>query len=443
MRTILNKPLLPSPFALAILLSVFAYALAYFQTAPASSDNSTPYAIQLLLFWEKGFWELLDFSMQMMLILILGHVLALSAPVHRLIVRLTRFCTNGSVAVAYIALFTCVVALFNWGLGLIFGAIFARLVGEKASKEGWKLNYPLAAAAAYSGMMIWHGGLSGSAPLKVAEAGHFLEQLTGIIPLRDTVFSAMNISSSLLFVLLIPLFFRALGKFLPAKPYTLEPFQFKTQSATFEGAEKIDNSRLLGTSIGLLFLFVASWKLYQAPQSWMYQFTPNFLNWLLLGLCFLLHGSLYKLNQATESAMRDGAGILIQFPLYAGIMGIVKYSGLVEQLSDSFVMMASTDTLPFLTFWSASIINIFVPSGGGQWIVQGPIVVEAAIQMGTSVPKAVMALAYGDQLTNMIQPFWALPLLAITGVKGKDILPYSAALMVLGFCIISLVLWMF
>lgn len=443
MRTILNKPLLPSPFALAILLSVLAYALAYFQTSHTSADNTTPYTIQLLLFWEKGFWELLDFSMQMMLILILGHVLALSTPVHQLIVRLTGLCTNGSVAIAYIALFTCVVALFNWGLGLIFGAIFARLVGEKALKEGWKLNYPLAAAAAYSGMMIWHGGLSGSAPLKVAEEGHFLEELTGKIPLSATVFSAMNITLSLLFLLLIPLFFRVLGKILPAKPYSLESFQFKTQSATFMGAEKIDNSRILGTAVGFLFLFVAFWKLYHAPQSWMYQFTPNFLNWLLLGSCFLLHGSLHKLNQATESAMRDGAGILIQFPLYAGIMGIVKYSGLVEQLSDGFVGIASADSLPFLTFWSASLINIFVPSGGGQWIVQGPIVVEAAFQMGTSIPKTVMALAYGDQLTNMIQPFWALPLLAITGVKGKDILPYSAALMLLGFCIISLVLWMF
>ncbi|MDC1363249.1 TIGR00366 family protein, partial [Flavobacteriaceae bacterium] len=135
---------------------------------------------------------------------------------------------------------------------------------------------------------------------------------------------------------------------------------------------------------------------------------------------------------ALEEAIKGATGILIQFPLYFGIMGIMRESGMVVDISDFFVSISTTQTLPIFTFISAGLVNIFVPSGGGQWAIQGPIVIESALKLGVGLPKAIMALSYGDQITNMLQPFWALPLLGITKLKAREILPYTLLLMLLG-----------
>ena len=123
-----------------------------------------------------------------------------------------------------------------------------------------------------------------------------------------------------------------------------------------------------------------------------------------------------------------------------GIMGIMKSSGMVVMISDFFSSIATATTLPIYTFFSAGLVNLFVPSGGGQWAIQGPIVIESALKLGVPLPKAIMALAYGDQITNMLQPFWALPLLGITKLKAKEILPYTLILMVVGIVVYILAL---
>ena len=144
------------------------------------------------------------------------------------------------------------------------------------------------------------------------------------------------------------------------------------------------------------------------------------------------HKSFYNFLQAVNNAIVGASGILIQFPLYFGIMGIMKDTGMIQMMSDFFVNISDKNTFPILTFISSGIVNIFVPSGGGQWAVQGPIIIEAASQLEISFPKAVMALAYGDQITNMLQPFWALPLLGITGLKAKEIFPYCLYILITG-----------
>ena len=146
----------------------------------------------------------------------------------------------------------------------------------------------------------------------------------------------------------------------------------------------------------------------------------------------MMHSSFYNFLKGVDKAISGASGILIQFPLYFGIMGIMNHSGMVQIMSDFFVSISNSTTFPIFTFISAGIVNVFVPSGGGQWAVQGPIIIDAATQLGINIPKSVMALSYGDQLTNMLQPFWALPLLGITGLKAKDILPYTLILLVVG-----------
>ena len=152
----------------------------------------------------------------------------------------------------------------------------------------------------------------------------------------------------------------------------------------------------------------------------------------MLGLAIILHGNFHKFLAAVEQAISDVSGILIQFPLYFGIMGIMTGSGMISTISDFFVSVSNETTLPLFTFLSAGIVNIFVPSGGGQWAVQGPLVLESALALNVPLNKAVMALAYGDQLTNMLQPFWALPLLGITKLKANEILPYTVLFMFVG-----------
>ena len=171
--------------------------------------------------------------------------------------------------------------------------------------------------------------------------------------------------------------------------------------------------------------------------------TPNYINFVLLGIALVMHKNFYNFLAAVNDAIKGASGILIQFPLYFGIMGIMSYSGMVEMLSTFFVNISNETTFPVFTFLSAGIVNIFVPSGGGQWAVQGPIIIEAANQLALSIPKSVMALAYGDQITNMLQPFWALPLLGITGLKASEILPYTIKLFLIGIIIFVSVLLVF
>jgi len=425
------KGLLPAPFTIAVLLTFFTFILAFFITQPKAEEN---HILQLLSYWEEGVWHppLLVFAIQMMLMLVLGHVLALTKPINSLIEKGTSFCNNTANAAAIVTFFTLVVSLFNWGLGLIFGAIFARKVGEHASKNNIPLNYPLIGAAGYSGLMVWHGGISGSAPIKIAEEGHFLAEKMGVISQGETIFSTMNISVSIVLLIVLPLTMYYLGKKSKSSGLPRQT-SLENDTAEIQGAERIDHSKIMAYIFGGIILAFAFYKAFILPKNISLNvITPNYINLVLLGLAIMMHSSFYNFLKGVDKAIGGASGILIQFPLYFGIMGIMNHSGMVQIMSDFFVSISNETTFPIFTFISAGIVNVFVPSGGGQWAVQGPIIVEAATQLGVSISKSVMALAYGDQLTNMLQPFWALPLLGITGLKAKEILPYTLILLLAG-----------
>ncbi len=441
----LFKKYLPSPFTIAILLTIFTMLLALFFT---ENQNEGNHFLNILSFWEQGIWNtsLLVFAYQMMLILVLGHVLVLSKPVNKLIMSLTKYASNTQNAVVLVSVTTMVVAFFNWGLGLIFGAILARKVGEHAQQNQIQINYPLVGAAGYVGLMIWHGGISGSAPIKVAESDHLKTLLQGIssteilsqlpesINFNTTVFSWWNLLLFAVLLIVVPFVLSRIAKSTEATNYYLEDYRFDTtKSDDLEGAEKLDYSKWLAIVFGTILLLAFFVRYYDKLLD--FQITPNMLNFFMLGLAIILHGSFYSFLKAVEEAIKGTSGILIQFPLYFGIMGIMKSTGMVVMISDFFSSVATSTTLPIFTFFSAGLVNIFVPSGGGQWAIQGPIVIESALKLGVPLPKAIMALAYGDQITNMLQPFWALPLLGITKLKAKEILPYTLILMLVGILV--------
>ncbi|MDF1671897.1 MAG: TIGR00366 family protein [Vicingaceae bacterium] len=444
------KYLLPTPFTIAIVLTIVTFFIAFFVTQP-SSETAGNYSIQLLKYWEEGIWNsgLMVFAMQMMLMLVLGHILALTKPVNHIISLAVKKCNNTANSAALVTFLTVLVGLFNWGLGLIFGAIFARKVAEHATKQNIKINYPIIGAAGYSALLVWHGGLSGSSLAKVAEPGHLKAMINGLIPENqlailpeqisywETVGSSMNIFVMILLVLLLPISMYWLGKRSEEKTINItdnDNSEIITQKK--EGAEILDYSRWFILIFGIILLFYVGYKVAIDYQFDLLKFfNPNNINLLLFSLAILFHKNIYQFLKALDKAIGGASGILIQFPLYFGIMGIMSNSGLVNEIANFFVSISTETSYPIYTFFSAGLVNVFVPSGGGQWAVQGPIIVQSAMDLGISLPKSIMALAYGDQLTNMLQPFWALPLLGITGLKAKEILPYTLYMMLIGMAI--------
>ena len=443
------KKYVPSPFTIAILLTIVTIFLALLFTRP-DTIGLADYSIDILQFWEQGIWStsLLEFAYQMMLILVLGHVLVLSKPISNLILKITKFCKDTATSAAIVACLTMLVAFFNWGLGLIFGALLARKVAEHAHNNNIKLNYPIIGASGYMGMMVWHGGISGSAPIKINEVGHLssimkntssleiVSQIPSAINFNQTIF---NISNLLIFssiVIVITGLFYFLGKRSAPTEINLPEYKMHQEEKIVTKADTLDNSKILALAFGLLVIIAFFYQYMDDIK--VLKITPNLINFLMLGLGIILHGSFKKFTNAIGESITDISGILIQFPLYFGIMGIMSASGMVTQISDFFVSFSTTTTLPLVTFFSAGLVNVFVPSGGGQWVIQGPIVIESALKLGVPLHKAIMALAYGDQITNMLQPFWALPLLGITKLKANEILPYTLIAMFVGsgiYCI--------
>lgn len=280
------RKVLPSPFSIAVLITLFTMILAFFLTE-SNAASTDPHWLQILHHWEAGFFSLLKFTIQMMLILVLGHVLALARPVDAFINAILKSCKDTASSAFLVTLFTVLMALFNWGLGLIFGAIFARKIGESMKARNIPINYPLIGAAAYSGLMVWHGGLSGSAPADVASADHALVAQIGSIPSNETIFSAMNIYVSVCLILFLPAFMYWVGKKSTASEFHLPAEKITNDSVEqIRGADRLDHSRIFSLILGLLFLFLAGAKMYSV--GFMNFFNLSNIIWSLFALCFFI-----------------------------------------------------------------------------------------------------------------------------------------------------------
>lgn len=440
---LLIRRLLPSPLTIALLLTLFTFLVVILFGKPDQSLEST------FLHWSSGLWQpdLLVFAVQMMLILVLGHTLALSAAADRVISQLVKHCTTSEKSAAIVAICAMLVGFFNWGHGLIFGAVMARKVAEQSHKTGTPLNYGLIGAAGYSAMLIWHGGLSGSSLIKVAESGHLKsiasKPLAAVLPealqLQETVFSSLNITTSILMLILIPLSLFGLGKFAKGEKLKLRNVSNNKIpiGSKLLGSERLDHSTIFSRTIGTAVLCYCVLIMLRPSTGISGFFTPNNINLFLLGMCLLAHHSITAFTEAAEEATKGASGILLQFPLYFGILALMQQSGLAASISESLVEISSESTFPIITFFSAGIVNLFVPSGGGQWALQGPIIIESSVALNVPLHKGIMAMAYGDQVTNMLQPFWALPLLGVTGLSARDILPYTLVMFVIGGLVFS------
>ncbi|TDM07015.1 short-chain fatty acid transporter [Macrococcus lamae] len=424
--TRLMEKWLPDPLIFVILLTAFIFLLGVF-TTPASP-------VEMVSFFGTGFWGLLAFTAQMAMVLLTGHVLAMSSPFKKLLKRLAKLPKSAGQAIIMVSVVAAVACVINWGFGLVIGALFAKEMARTRDD----VDYRLLIASAYSGFLVWHGGLSGSIPLTIATKGHPFEDKIGIIPITDTIFSLQNIITVLSLIIAIPIL-----------NYLMHPKKedrFIVDSSVLDDtpsdrrlipstpSEKIENSMILSLVAALLGFSYVIWHF--ATKG--FDLNLDIVNLIFLFAGFLLHKTPRNYIDATEEAVKGVAPILIQFPFYGGLMAMMTQSGIAGNISNLFVNISSQDTFQFLAFISAGIVNFFVPSGGGQWAVQAPIMIEAAHALHVPDAKMAMAIAWGDAWTNMIQPFWALPALAIAGLKAKDIMGYCLFVMIVSGIIISL-----
>ena len=372
--------------------------------------------------------------MQMILILVFGYSLAITEQVNKWISRLSNMANSNVKAVLLMGIVTLLAGYINWGFGLVLGAVLARKIGEMSSLKGIPINYPLVCAVGYLGMMVWHSGLSGSSTLKVAEKGHFLESTIGLVSVADTVFSKENILINLVVVILLLLILYFLGR---ENSKNLRILQIDKE----ELIETKSGKGLLGAIIGIIILLLCIADFLFSEEGNLGFFDLNFVNFLLLGIGLVLFRNLKDYVVSLEAGVKSATDILIQFPFYAGIMGMIKYSGFLEDLGSLLVQVSSAETIPLLSFLSAALVNLFIPSGGGQWAIQGPILMESAVNLGVKPSAMVLSFAYGDQLTNMLQPFWALPLLSITGISARDILKYTVYFFLCGLLVFGMGIW--
>ncbi len=421
---------LPDPYIFVLLLTLLAAAAAmlFEQTSP----------VALMRMWGDGFWGLLTFAMQMLLVLLTGHMLASTPLVKSWLARLATLAKSAGGAIILVTLVSLAASWINWGFGLVVGALFAKEIARQV-----RVDYKLLVASAYSGFLVWHGGLAGSVPLTIATEGHFAADKMGVISTSDTIFAVFNLVIVAALFVAVPLINRMM---LPGEeesvyvdPALLEEPEEDLSQTVDRPADKLENSRILAWLIG--FAGVAYLFDYYVVKG--ASLNLNVINFTFLFLAIILHGTPRRMLASLQEAIKGGGGIVIQFPFYAGIMAIMIQSGLAASLSEWMVSFASAKTLPFWTFISAGIVNIFVPSGGGQWAVQSPVVIEAAMQLDADMARAAMAVAWGDAWTNMLQPFWALPVLAIAGLKAKDIMGYCLIQLFVSGIIISIGLTFF
>ncbi|MCC5803405.1 short-chain fatty acid transporter [Rossellomorea vietnamensis] len=417
---------LPDPFLFVVILTLAVFGLGLIFTESSS--------LEMVQYWGDGFWSLLAFSMQMVLVLVTGYVLASSPLFKRFLGFLASFAKSPGSAIVIVTVVSMIASWINWGFGLVIGALFAKELAKRVKG----VDYRLLIASAYSGFVVWHAGFSGSIPLSIATDGHPFQDLIGVISTNETIFATSTLIIVAALFIVLPITNRML---MPAKDETItvDPELFNETAATLEKeamtpADKLENSMILSIIVAVLgIVFLFSYFIKNG-----FALNLDIVNFLFLFLGILFHGTPKRFLAAVQEAIKGASGIVIQFPFYAGIMGMMTASGLAVVMSEAFVSISNDVTFYFFAFLSAGIVNFFVPSGGGQWAVQAPIMLDAAQTLDASVAKTAMAVAWGDAWTNLIQPFWALPALAIAGLKAKDIMGYCVIILVISGVVISL-----
>ena len=429
---------MPGPFLFAIILTYVAGAAAF------ASEGAGP--VEIAEAWYGGFWSLLEFAMQMVVILATGTVVAYHPRVRAGILGLVRLPRSGPQAVVLVGLGAMLAAWVSGGLGLILGAILARELGRAAARRAVPVHYPLLAVAGYMGVGLnWGWGMSSSPGLLQATEGNVLLGLgfvDRVIPATEWVFhpypltlTALSLAyASVALWALCPPASHCRGLHHYVRELAETPGTSGAEPAAVAGsatptlADRIDNSRLLG---GVLALIGVALSVRVFLTEGLGALDLNVLNFAFLMIGLLLFLSPARYERDFYRAIQGCAGIIMLYPFYAGIIGIMTGTGLVETITDTLLSLASADTFPVIAWITAAALNLFIPSGGGEWAVVGGPMLLAGAELGIPHGQTIAAYSAGDAHTNLLNPFWALPLLAITGLRARDMFGYAITMMLL------------
>ena len=419
----------PDAFIFVIVLSVLTFVLALVNTDSTS--------VEVLEAWGNGLPKLFTFTAQITIIMITAHALAHTKPVENTLSKIGSYPNTQIQAYALVTFISGIASLFAWSFGLIVGGIVSKFVAIGCSKKRIRIHYPLLVASAYSGYVIWHMGYSSSAALFVSSEGHSLINQIGIIPVTETIFTSFNITLAIITLIIITVVNPLMRPVNDSEINEIDPNVFrvdtenndenslKNDNRTF--AQIIENNRFISLFVGFCLLFFISYVFYKKGFS----LDLNLVSWTFLGIGLLLSNSpIHYVKLVNKAAITVGP-IILQYPFYAGIMGMMADTGLINVVAEKISQISSPETLGFYSFLSGGLVNMFIPSGGGQWAVQGPVMIEAAKNLNVEPYVIVLGVAYGDQWTNMIQPFWTIPLLAIAGLHMRQIMGYTFVIFLL------------
>ena len=434
---------IPDALVIVWILSIITFVMALIW------GNTTPKGA--VLAWGQGFWALLSFAMQMCLIMMTGYILACSPPVRRLLDGLSGLpnAEKPWQAIVAMSLFSMLTAWINWGLSLIGSAMFALFLVRRNPK----VDYRLLVASAYLGLgCTWHSGLSGSATLLMNTPDNFVikaKLVDSVISTKETIFTGFNLILALIVVGVITILM-ALMHPREEKTYRVQPElmeKLKLYVAPDRPTGKLSASQWMNwwpgfnIIIGVGGLLWLAWEVAKKGVAGSINLDNVNLFFLMLGVLF--HWRPWSFLKATEDAGKAVWGIIIQFPFYAGIFGLFKFTALATVLTKAFVAISTSGTYLLIIYWYSGLLNYLVPSGGSEWAITAPYLIPAAKALGVSIPKTVLTYAWGDMLTDMIQPFWAIAMLAVAKLEFREIMGWLLMVFFVYFVMTSIAFLIF
>jgi short-chain fatty acids transporter len=438
------EQVMPDPFVLSIGLTLVVILLA-FGFAPHASLPV------ILTSWYGGTFNILGFALQMILILATGYAIAEAPLVQRGLRAMAAGVHTPARAALLVFPIVAVAAWLNWGLGLIVGALLSREIAKRV-----KVDFAWLVAGSYSAWSVCNSGLSSSIALSQASHGNALnlvEKATGqVIPLSQTVFAPFVFIPTVLVVVVMT----AIFIWMHPKAEHVVAFSETAPEAGGDAKANADadphargalpssfaaraERSMLGTLI-LLVLGIGYLAMTWHAKGFELDINTTILIFLLVGLALQRTPIAYA--DAIRRAARQTGSMLLQYPVYGGIMGIMTGTGLASMIAKTFVAIATPVTLPVLSYLSSLIITLLIPSAGGHWAVQGPFVLPAALSLHASVPRTAMGVAMAENVSNMLQPFWAVPVVAIAGIRIQRVMGYTAVTFAVSLIIYGAALWL-
>ena len=420
--TIFAEKWVPDSYVIALVLTVLAYGLALIFT------DEGPY--KLVQDWGKGFWSLLTFAMQMVLIVVTGYALATTPLCQKLLVKLCSKPTSVTQVYVWGMVLSGIAYYLNWGFGLVFAALVTKELAIQAHNKGIQVDYRVLCGATWTMFFIWHMGLSGSAPLLVATPDHFMVKEMGVIPVSQTIFSSYNLILTIASVIIIMFMFtvvipsnKNIKTMADLRPDLMQPavvdaddsIEIKTPSQWMTHTPWCTYIVVIMFAVYLFYHFVALGK----------SLDINVLNFMFLLLIMFLYKTPAKFLKSVKAATPASWGVIIQFPFYAGIFGIMKYSGLVDIFAQWIISFSTPESFPAIAAILSNVIGYFIPSGGSKWAIEAPFLIPAGQALGVPDAKTVIAYMFGCDWVALIQPFFAVPFIAVAGLEFKDFVGYT------------------